>query len=134
MTRTGRSPRGSRARPATHGQYAVADVGRRVESVDADIVQQRTGTDQIGVGIQPGEELRSHRTHQLAVLVHRIERGAVRRDVSMQRPDLGVGRDLHQPVRWSWRTGPNRSISVARSTEATGSSPTRYRAIATPIS
>ena len=83
------------------------------------------GADQIGVDVKAGEELFGDLADELAVVVHRLEGFAGRGVIAMQGTDLAVGRDPHQPVRWSCRTGPRRSIKVARSTEATGSRLTR---------
>jgi hypothetical protein len=113
-------------------EYAVLDVvdrvqftGRGVEAVDTDVVQEGAGPDQVAVDVEPGEQLLGDPADQLTVHVHGFEGFAGRRVIAMQSLDLAVGGDLHQPVRWSWSAGAKRSIRVARSIDATGSSPTR---------
>jgi len=96
-----------------------------VAPLNPDIVRQGAGPDQVGVHVQAGEELFGQPADEFAVGVDGFEGFAGGCMIAMQGFDLAVGGDLHQPVRWSWRTGANRSIRVARSTDATGSSPIR---------
>jgi hypothetical protein len=76
----------------------VVDVsGDVVQAIDADVMEQASGPDEVGVEIEfsPGEKLFRYAAHDLAVRVDEIERLGRRRVLLVQRADLLVRRDQH---------------------------------------